>query len=100
VQRDSFGCFHTITCFLWIAVKKIGGIQFSPILRCTQKAILAACASVIAIIPLRAFLHEHTAPNLEFLFSAGTAFCVYAGILLVLRTEELAFISKRFLRRG
>jgi putative peptidoglycan lipid II flippase len=96
----SIQSFISITCFLWIAVKKIGGIQFSPILRCTQKAILAACASVIAIIPLRAFLHEHTAPNLEFLFSAGTAFCVYAGILLVLRTEELAFISKRFLRRG
>ncbi|MBU4268218.1 MAG: hypothetical protein KJ808_05150 [Acidobacteria bacterium] len=92
--------FICITFFFWIVVKKIGGIQFPPILRCTQKAILAAGAAVVLSIPLKALLHKHTGPNLEFIGSTIAAFCIYGGILLVLRTEELEFISDRFLRRG
>lgn len=90
----------SITCFLWIVVKKIGALPYSPILRCTRKAMLAAGAAVVLSIPLKALLHQQMGPNLEFLFSTVVAFCAYGGILLILRTEELAFISDRFLRRG
>ncbi len=90
----------SITCFLLIVAKKIGRIRFSPILRCSQKAILAAGAAVLLSVPVKALLHKHIGPNLGFMVSTIAAFGIYGGMLFVLRTEELAFISDRFLRRG
>ncbi|MDD8012757.1 MAG: lipid II flippase MurJ [Acidobacteriota bacterium] len=90
----------SISCFLWIVAKRIGRIPTSPILRCLQKAILASGASFALIIPLKHFLRGLAGPNLVFMLGTAVAFCVYGGALMVLRTEELAFISKRFLRKG
>jgi putative peptidoglycan lipid II flippase len=90
----------SISFFLWILTRKIGRIRCRPILRSIQKAILAAGAAAVLCILVKALLYQHIGPNLEFIAVTMVAFGAYGAMLFVLRTEELAFISERLLRRG
>jgi putative peptidoglycan lipid II flippase len=89
----------SISCFLVIVAGKIGRLRWAPIGRCIGKAVLAAAAAVVVSVALKALMRGHLGPNLEFVVSALAAFGVYAGMLVALRTAELAFISARLLRR-
>jgi putative peptidoglycan lipid II flippase len=92
----SVQCLLSMLLILYTINKKYGGLEARAIFRCTLKTTLAAALTALVLI----FLHTILSPILQFpydFFLLGTlGFGLYFVMLILLKTEELKFISSRF----
>jgi putative peptidoglycan lipid II flippase len=81
--------------FFIILQKKVGGLDPRPILRCVFKTVLASGLASLVFIVAKDFIRGRFVYPLDFLILGTLAAAIYLLFLIVLKTEELKFISLR-----
>ena len=81
---------------IYFIIKKIGAFETGPIFMCLIKSSFAGVITSIFLITFKQFIPSRIVYPVDLVILGGIGLILYFLLLILFRTEELQYISKRF----